>query len=329
MGTDGEAVEARLREWWVFAFYLPTQPAYARVKVWRRLQSIGAASFKNALYLLPATPDALEDLEWTLREVCEAGGQGVIFKATTIEGLSDNELAALFDAAREVQYLELAEQIKDHVATVSRARDRSTPDEVARDLLRFRERLGAIEAIDFFQANGREQAHAQLRALETHCIAVRATDEEVAMAADALSTLKNRTWVTRANVQVDRMASAWLIKRWIDPDGRFKFVTERRYQPSTNELRYDMYEAEYTHDGDRCTFEVLLDLLEWPDTALRRIADSVHDLDLRDHKYQREETAGIKQLLGGIAASYARDEERVDRVSAIFDDLYSSFVRSR
>ena len=329
MTPDGNAADGSVREWWVFAFYLPTRPAYARVKVWRRLQNIGAASFKNALYLLPATADALEDLEWTLREVDEAGGQGVIFRATAVEGLSDGELAALFDAARQEQYGEIAEQIKGYLATVVRARDRASEDDVARVLLRFRERLDAVESIDFFQASGREQAHAQLRALAAHGVAARELDEEVTMNADALPALQNRTWVTRANVHVDRMASAWLIKRWIDPEARFKFVTERRYQPNTDELRFDKYEAEYTHDGDRCTYEVLLDRLERPDAALRRIGEIVHQLDLRDHKYQHEESAGIKQLLAGIAARHARDGDRLERAAALFDDLYQSFARTR
>lgn len=149
------------------------------------------------------------------------------------------------------------------------------------------------------------------------------------MDTNPLATLSGRTWVTRANVQVDRMASAWLIKRSIDPTARFKFVTDRHYRPGPDEVRFDMYEAEYTHDAERCTFEVLLDLLERPDPALRRIAEIVHELDLRDHKYQWEETAGVKQLLGGLVANHPRDEDRLDRAGLFFDDLYQGFARAR
>src|SRR4029450_12418539 len=98
----------------------------------------------------------------------------------------------------------------------------------------------------------------------------------------------------RSNIHVARMASAWLIRRSIDPAARFKFVTDRQYKPQPGEVRFDMYAAGDKHDADRCTFEVLLDLIEKPDPALRRIADIVHDLDLRDHKYQRPEAAGVK-----------------------------------
>jgi hypothetical protein len=325
--------EDKLREqaqnWWLFAFHLPSESAYARVKVWRRLQSIGAVAFKNAFYLLPETPDALEDLEWTLREIYQAGGEGAIFAASTVQGLSDRDLTALFDAPREAQYRELADEVQGFLATLEGRRNRPTAADVTAQLIRYRQRLAAIEAIDFFQANGREHVHALLRALEPRGIEPRAQAEETAMDAKPLATLSGQTWVTRANVQVDRMASAWLIKRSIDPTARFKFVTDRHYRPGPGEVRFDMYEAEYTHDAERCTFEVLLDLLERPDAALRRIAEIVHDLDLRDQKYQCEETAGVKQLLGGLVASNPRDEDRLERSRHIFDDLYQAFSRAR
>jgi hypothetical protein len=329
LASSDDKAEEGARNWWVFAFYLPTEAAYVRVKIWRRLQNIGAAPFKNALYLLPATPDTLEDLEWTLREVYQAGGEGVIFAGSTVQGLSDGDLAGLFDAAREAQYRELADEVQNYLATFEGRQNHPTAADAAAQLNRYRGRLAAIEAIDFFQANGREHVHALLRALEPRAIEPGTHAEEAAMNTSALATLSGRTWVTRANVQVDRMASAWLIKRCIDPTARFKFVTDRHYRPSADEVRFDMYEAEYTHDAERCTFEVLLDLLERPDSALRRIAEIVHELDLRDHKYQRDETAGIKQLLGGLVASHAQDEDRLERAGQLFDDLYQSFVRAR
>lgn len=317
------------RSWWAFAFYLPGDSAYARVKVWRRLQDIGAASFKKALYLLPANPEALEDLEWTLKEVTAAGGTGVIFSASVVEGLSDGELAALFDAAREAQYKELADEIRKALASLDRARSPAPAAEIAAQGVRFREQLAIIEAIDFFQANGREQAQALIDTLESRADAARLGEEEPAMVTDSGSEPAGRTWVTRANIHVDRMASAWLIKRSIDPAARFKFVTDRHYRPAPGEVRFDMYAAEYTHDADRCTFEVLLDLLDRPDAGLRRIADIVHDLDLRDHKYQRPETAGIKMMLDGLAANHERDEDRIERASQLFEDLYKSFMKTR
>ena len=316
-------------KWWAFAFYLPGESAYARVKVWRRLQDIGAASFKKALYLLPANPETLEDLEWTLKEVTAAGGQGVIFSAGVVEGLSDGELAALFDAARELQYQELAGEVRKVLASLDRSRHRSSSAELSDQVVQFRERLSAIESIDFFQANGREQVQAQIDTLESRANESKGGEEESAAGDESHPELRGRTWVTRANIHVDRMASAWLIKRSIDPAARFKFVTDRNYRPAAGELRFDMFNAEYTHDADRCTFEVLLDLIDKPDAALRRIADIIHDLDLRDHKYQRPEAAGIKVILDGLAANQERDEDRIERASFLFEDLYKSFTKVR
>jgi hypothetical protein len=153
--TTSASEEGAARRWWVLAFQLPAQPAYARVKIWRRLQAVGAASFKNALYLMPATEEALEDFEWTLREVRDAGGEGLIFDARAVQGFTDEEIIAIFDAAREEQYRAVAEEIRAFSTRFDRKRDPPTAEEVAAQHARFHGRISAIEAIDFFQANGR------------------------------------------------------------------------------------------------------------------------------------------------------------------------------
>jgi hypothetical protein len=143
------------------------------------------------------------------------------------------------------------------------------------------------------------------------------------------ANLKGRVWVTRAHVKVDRMASAWLIRRWIDPEARFKFTSERAYRPAETEVRFDMFDGEFTHEGDRCTFEVLASRLDRPDPALRKIAEIVHDLDLKESRYEHEETAGVGALLAGIAAAEEDDARRLERSARVFDDLYAAFARAR
>jgi hypothetical protein len=320
---DGDA-----RRWWVLAFQLAAQPAYARVKIWRRLQAVGAASFKNALYLMPATDEALEDFEWTLREVRDAGGEGLILDARAVQGFTDEEIIAIFDSAREEQYRAIAEEIRAFSTRFERKRDPPTAEETAAQHARFHGRISAIEAIDFFQANGREQVRALLRELEPRNISVDTLGAEPAMQTEKLASLKGRTWVTRANVHVDRMASAWLIRRWVDPDAKFKWVADRNYRPEALEIRFDMYQAEFTHQGDQCTFEVLLGRLELKDAALSAIAEIIHDLDLKDQKFGRKETAGVQQLLAGIVGSQPSDDARIERATNLFDDLYHSFERA-
>jgi hypothetical protein len=320
--------EGVARRWWVLAFQLPAQPAYARVKIWRRLQAVGAASFKNALYLMPATDEALEDFEWTLREVRDAGGEGLILDARAVQGFTDDEIIAIFDAAREEQYRAIAEEIRGFTARFERKRDPPSAEETATQHARFLGRISAVEAIDFFQANGREQVRAVLRELEPRNISVDMLGAEPAMQTKKLDSLKGRTWVTRANVHVDRMASAWLIRRWVDPEAKFKLVADRNYRPEALEIRFDMYQAEFTHEGDQCTFEVLLNRLELKDAALAAIAEIIHDLDLKDQKFGRKETAGVQQLLAGIVGSQPSDDARIERATNLFDDLYHSFERA-
>ena len=165
------------------------------------------------------------------------------------------------------------------------------------------------------------------------------TDEEIASMLEAerpsssapqmepaTATVKpGATWVTRENVFVDRIASAWLIRRFIDPEATFRFVAARRYTPRAGELRFDMFEAEFTHVGDDCTFETLLRRFAISDVALRAIADIVHDIDCKDDLYHRPETTGVAALLRGIVAAVPTDEARLERGFVVFDDLLSFY----
>ena len=138
-----------------------------------------------------------------------------------------------------------------------------------------------------------------------------------------------RVWVTRAGVHVDRIASAWLIRRFIDPEARFKFVPAQGYAPELGELRFDMFEAEFTHEGDRCTFEVLLARARLADPALAAIGEIVHDIDFKDGKFGRAEASGIAHLIEGLSAANQDDQARIERGAAMLDDLYEYFRTTR
>jgi len=134
-----------------------------------------------------------------------------------------------------------------------------------------------------------------------------------------------RTWVTRTGVKIDRISSSWLIRRFIDPEARFRFVPARGYDPAPGELRFDMYEAEYAHEADRCTFQTLLVRFALRDPALRAIGEIVHDIDCKDEQFNRPETAGIASLIRGIVQSTDDDATRIERGSSMLDDLYAAF----
>jgi len=311
-------------KWLLLIHQLPAKPAYARVKIWRRLQALGAVTVKNAVYALPANSETREDLAWLAKEIVDSEGEAIVCEATFIEGLSDGELRILFDAARDEDYGRIAGEARELGARLAAEAADAALAEIATQTARLRKQLDQVVAIDFFGAETRATAEGLVSGLEA---ALKQEDlmADSKTAAPPPGPLTNRLWVTREGVQVDRIASAWLIRRFIDPGARFKFVPGTGYRAQPGELRFDMFEGEFTHIGDRCTFEVLLGHAGLDEPALKAIGEVIHDIDLKDGKYGREEVAGVRTLINGIAASSSDDEQRLARGSALLDELYSSF----
>jgi hypothetical protein len=317
--------------WLLLIHQLPAKPAYLRVKIWRRLQGIGAIAVKNAVHALPMNEETQEDFEWLLREIEEGGGEAFVCEARLIDGLSDQEIRALFDKARDADYAQVVKDARALAKSLRPNAKTSALADVRAQVARLRKRLAEIVAIDFFGAIGRETAEEMIRTLEARLnedADVRGKDTAPS-AARPPETLRNRTWVTRQDVYVDRIASAWLIRRFIDPEAQFKFVSGKGYRPHEGELRFDMFEAEFTHEGDKCTFEVLLERCALKDPALRAIAEIIHDIDLKDSKFGRPEVAGIRTLIEGISVTTKDDPERIARGSEVFNDLYEYFRKKR
>ena len=307
--------------WLLLVHQIPPRPAYLRVKVGRRLQALGAAAIKNSVYALPRGEQSMEDFQWVRREIVAGGGEATVCEALFVEGHTDADVVALFTKLRDADYAALAAQAR---ALARSARRRRATDDAASALLRLRKRLAEVAAIDFFGAPGREAVEGLLAGIEA-----RLRDPAPAAPAKTISAAgyRGRVWVTRRGVEVDRMASAWLVRRFVDPRARFKFVAARDYRPRPKEVRFDMFQAEFTHDGDLCTFEVLLRRFGIEDPALRAIAEIVHDIDLKDAKFGRPEAAGLARLLAGIPLRNPRDAARLAQGGAVFDALYESFRR--
>jgi hypothetical protein len=312
--------------WLMLIHQLPAKPAYARVKVWRRLQALGAVTVKGSVYALPANGETREDFAWLAKEIVESGGEAIVCEAALVEGLSDSELQALFDAARDEDYTRIAGEAREAAA---RLRDEPADNvlaDAATQAARLRKQLEAVVAIDFFGAEARATAEGLVSGLEAALKQEGDTMPDSKTVAPPSGVLKDRVWVTRQGVQVDRIASAWLIRRFIDPGARFKFVPGTGYAPQADELRFDMFEGEFTHIGDRCTFEVLIGHVNAGDAALAAIGEIIHDIDLKDGKYGRAEAAGVRSLIAGIAASSSDDADRIARGTVLLDDLYRSFA---
>ena len=317
------------QSWLLLIHQLPAKPAYLRVKIWRRLQDIGAVAVKNAVHALPMNEETQEDFEWLLREIQEGGGEAFVCEARLIDGLSDEEVRALFDRARDGDYAELAKEVQALAKALRRKESGNAVTELRGPVARLRKRLAEIAAIDFFGAIGRETAEGLLSELEAQLDKDEPVAGKTKTQPNLAEMLRNRTWVTREGVYADRIASAWLIRRFIDPEARFKFVSGKGYRPQEGELRFDMFEAEFTHEGDKCTFEVLLERAGLKDSALRAIAEIIHDIDLKDDKFGRSEVAGIRTLIDGIRASTKDDAARIARGTEVFNDLYEFFRKKR
>ncbi|MER9237096.1 chromate resistance protein [Mesorhizobium sp. M0622] len=323
--SEGQSQEQR---WLLLIHQLPSKPAYFRVKIWRRLQGIGAVAVKSTVYALPANAEMQEDFEWLLKEIVAGGGEAMMCEARLVDGLSDAQVRALFDAVRDADYAEIVKEARDLAAAIKTNATAEKHAEARSQLGRLRKRLADVVTIDFFGASGRLASEGLIAELEAQLVEDKAMTKEPKTAAEP-SELKGRIWVTRRDVYVDRIACSWLIRRFIDADAIIRFVAGKGYVPKEGELRFDMFEGEITHEGDRCSFEVLLARTGIADPALQAIAEVVHDIDLKDGKFSREETTGIASLIAGIAMANAGDEQRIAEGASVFDNLYRYFRSKR
>jgi hypothetical protein len=311
-------------DWLLLVHQVPPKPPYLRAKVMRRLNHLGALPLKRSAYLLPASDSAIEDFQWLRQEICNEGGDAWIVQCGFAAGLKDDEVRDRFRAMRAEDYRSL---VTDARSLLDRLRAHGTTEiekALEPEWRRLVRRAAAVRRIDFFQAGEREELEALMSTIER---TMNGGAKKTAEGRPALADLRARTWATRKGVKVDRMSSAWLIRRFIDPAARFVFVAPESPLPAADAVRFDMFEGEFTHDGDRCTFEVLLDVIGRGDRALEAIGQIIHDLDIKDDKYQRPETAGVAAMLNGIAARIDDDQRRLAESGPLFDALYETLSK--
>jgi hypothetical protein len=306
--------------WLILVHRIPPRPLYLRAKMRQRLAGVGAVAVKNSVYLLPHGSEALEDLQWIAQEIVAGGGDAHLFEGDFVDGVAHDAALAQFREARSADYDALA---ADAHAAMKAARSAAAASELAAVHARLTRRLEEIRRIDYFDAGRRKQAEEAIAAIEKR---LRKDRKEETRMLKANPELRGRTWVTRPGVKIDRMASAWFIRRFVDPKARFRFA-DPAAPKREGEVRFDMIGGEYTHEEDRCTFETLVGRIGLPDKGVRAISEIVHDLDIKDAKYGRPETAGVRAMLDGVMARYESDEERIERALAIFDDLHEALGR--
>ncbi|HEU4933191.1 MAG TPA: chromate resistance protein ChrB domain-containing protein [Pyrinomonadaceae bacterium] len=325
---------ASSHEWILLIHQLPPKPTNLRVRIWRKLQKLGAVAIKNSVYVLPANDKTNEDFQWLKQEIDSAGGEAVVFRGGSVEGATDDEIIGAFRKARDEEFAAITAEfdgLTGRIREQSRAKHLSLARLSAQEteLNRLHGELGRVIANDFFEANGRAAA---LTAYERCQRGIRRSQLPVKKTAYApresgalsVADFQNRRWATRRNLHIDRLASAWLISQFIDKRPRFYFAGDD--ETIDGAIPFDMFGAEFTHQGEDCTFETLLKrfgLTNIP--GLSELAQIVHDIDLKDDKFNRLEAVGLNAIINGMSESLHDDRKLLQQSGAIFDGLFTLF----
>lgn len=300
--------------WLLLLLRLPATHKAERVAIWRKLKKSGAIQIQTSTYVLPDEPARYESFQWLTQEVRSAGGDATLVRAREIEGLPNEKLIELFNTARAKEYATLRELLR---AFSHRRKTRSSPtfgDKLDRVRKQFRE----IRQTDFFNCPRAQDVEMLLRKMEG------TQPGEASVPKIVTRDYRGRTWVTRPRPEIDRVGSAWLIRKFIDP--KAKFIFAKKIPANGRVVSFDMLEADFSHQGDDCTFETLLKRFRIQDKMLRKMSEMIHDADLDDDKFERAECIGIDRVLKGWAREGISDQEILRRGFQCFDALHA-FVR--
>src|SRR6266853_2856330 len=300
--------------WLLLTFTRPTKRASQRVDVWRKLQRYGTVPLGNSGYLLPNNPVNEERFQWLATAIRKYGGDASIVHVQRIDDISTPQLIGRFAEARAREYQELIRQLQEFsdMPRAKRALGRFS---------RLRSRFQEIVEVDFFHS----PLQRRVGELLANADAARLTAKPSEKPKIDARKYKNRVWVTRPKPGVDRCASAWLIRRYIDAKARFVFAPEERVPSGA--IPFDMFQQNgFGHRGDNCTFETLQKDFGIRDHKVKFISEVVHDADLADDKFGRKEGYGIDEVLKGWARQGIPDQELLDRGMQLIEGLYHSLA---
>jgi hypothetical protein len=300
--------------WLLLLVRLPATHSAERVAIWRKLKKSGAIQIQTSTHILPDDPPRYETFQWLTQQIRDAGGDATLVRAREIDGFSNERLIELFNTARAKEYASLREMLRPFVASPSRT------SKFGGKVDRIRKQFREIRETDFFDSPKGENLELVLRKLEG--TQLKSKPQPKLESRD----FRGRVWLTRPRPEIDRVGSAWLIRKFIDPKAKFAF--ESRRTANRRVLTFDMLDGDFSHEGDDCTFETLIRRFGIEDKAVRKIAEMIHDADLDDDKFQRNECVGIDRILKGWAKQGLPDKEILRRGFECFDALYT-FLRRR
>jgi hypothetical protein len=268
---------------------------------------------KSSAYLLPDSPDRYEQFQWLAQEIQRDGGDATLLRVDRIENMQEPDVVRQFQEARNHDYAALAERYRKLL--------KGRGPRLTEELARLAREMARITEIDFFEAPGRREVERAREAVEERTASGRGRPAGTAPPVD-LAALKGRRWVTRPRPHVDRIASAWLIKRFVDPAAEFVFAPPD--QIPGDAIPFDMAGVEFGHHGEDCTFETLLRRTGLRDRKLALLAEIVHEADIKDQKFAREEARGIDLALRALLSAIKDDHEALAQGMTLFDGLYST-----
>ena len=327
-----KAESTSTHEWVLLIHQLPPKPTNLRVRIWRKLQKLGAVAIKNSVYVLPASEKAHEDFQWLKQEIETANGEATVFRASSVEGATDKEIVAAFNTTRDQEFATIAAEL-DGLTGAIREQSRGKHLSVGRlsahetELDKLHAELERIAGNDFFSASGRAAALAAYercqRAIQTaHGPKSRQRIVEKETGTLEIGKYQRQRWVTRKNLHIDRLASAWLIRQFIDKHSRFYFVADG--ETIEGAIPFDMFGAEFTHHGEDCTFETMLKRFGLTQNkGLVEIGEIVHDIDLKDDKFHRLEALGLAAIIDGLSKVLRDDRKLMQQTSTVFDGLHA------
>ncbi len=295
--------------WLLLTFSLPAKRASQRVEVWRKLQRYGAVPLGNSGYLLPNNPTNQERFEWLATAIRKYAGEASVVMVQSIDNLSAPQLIGRFAEARAREYQELIRELQKRSSTPHQKR-------MSGRLSRLRARFREIMEVDFFNSPLQKRVEEMLARSETS-----PTPAGEAAKINARE-YRGRVWVTRPRPGIDRSASAWLIRRFIDRKARFTFASEEHVPQEA--VPFDMFQGGFGHRGEDCTFETLQKAFRIRDQKVGVIGQMIHDADLLDEKFGRKEGFGVDGVLNGWAKQGIRDRELLERGIQLIEALYHS-----
>jgi hypothetical protein len=311
---------AEPRRWLLLVHQLPPKPLYLRAQVRRRLTQVGALPIKDSVYVLPDLGDALEDFQWIAQEATAGGGEAWVCRVEFVEGVSSAALESRFREAVGARCAPVKSLLTGRLAELRRAKKDAPAS--GGDLLRLQRQADEATRTDFFNSEAGLEVRTLMAAVKR---ALRPASDRARPPAKPPGDLKGRVWVTRQDPHIDRLATAWLIRRFVDPAARFRFVDRTGGPTRPGERSFDMTGADFTHEGDRCSFETVRARLGLDDPALGDLAEIVHDLDLKDGKFGRPDAAGVARMVDGLAQAHPDSQARVTAALPLFDALFTSY----